>query len=42
MIDVILLPSVIQQIRTRDAAIADALAQLVDNFEYDKILEAIE
>jgi hypothetical protein len=40
-VDVGLLSSVIEQIRGRDAALADALARLVEDFEYDEILAAI-
>ena len=41
-VDVQLLLSVIEQIREHDAAIADALAQLVENFEYDELLARIQ
>ncbi len=37
-VDVELLFSVIEQIRGHHAALADALAQLVENFEYDEVL----
>ncbi len=40
--DVEMLLEVIEQIRERDAAIADALAQLAEDFEYDEILTFIQ
>jgi hypothetical protein len=36
--DIERLSSVIAQIRERDAAVADALARLVENFAYDEIM----
>ena len=41
-IDPEMLSSVIEQIRGRDAALADALARLVEDFEYDEILTLIQ
>ena len=41
-VDVELLFSVIEQIRGRDAALADALARLAEDFEYGEILEVIQ
>ncbi len=40
--DFILLSHVITHIRQHEPALADALARLVDNFEYDKILTLIQ
>ncbi len=40
--DVEVLFEVIEQIRDRDAAVADALALLVEDFEYDEILALIQ
>jgi CheY-like chemotaxis protein len=40
--DVEVLFEVIEQIRERDAALADALARLVEDFEYDEILATIQ
>ncbi|MCP4403497.1 MAG: response regulator [bacterium] len=40
--DVDALFEVIEQIRGRDAALADALAQLAEDFEYDEILNVFE
>ncbi|MCP4397148.1 MAG: response regulator [bacterium] len=40
--DVLLLFSVIEQIREQDATLADALAQLAGDFEYDSILGLLE
>ena len=37
-----LLSSVIRQIRGRDAALANALALLVEDFEYDEMLALIQ
>ncbi|MCP4397153.1 MAG: response regulator [bacterium] len=36
--DLIMLSSAIEQVREQDATLADALAQLAENFEYDEIL----
>jgi CheY-like chemotaxis protein len=41
-VDPELLSSVIEQIRAHDAALADVLARLVENFEYDEILDTIQ
>ncbi|MCP4403491.1 MAG: response regulator [bacterium] len=41
-VDVELLFSVIEQIRDRDATLADALARLAEDFEYDEILALIQ
>ena len=41
-VDVELLSTIIEQIRGCDATLADTLAQLVEDFEYDKILVAIQ
>ncbi len=41
-VDVKLLFSVIEQIRERDGLLADALTQLVDDFDYDEILAVIQ
>jgi len=41
-VNVELLFSVIEQIRGRDAALADALARLVEDFAYDEILAVIQ
>ncbi len=41
-VDVKVLFEVIEQIRGRDAALADALAQLAHDFEYDEILAVIQ
>ncbi len=41
-VDIDLLFSVIERIRERDAALADNLAQLVEDFEYDGILALIK
>ncbi len=40
--DFILISNIIDRIRGHDAALADALARLAENFEYDKILELIQ
>ncbi|MDM8516599.1 ATP-binding protein [Desulfobacterales bacterium HSG16] len=40
--DILLLSSVIDQIRGQNATIADALARLAENFEYDKILSYLK
>ena len=40
--DVEALFEVIEQIRERDAAVADALARLAEDFEYDEILALIQ
>jgi len=40
--DLLLLFDVIEQIRKQDAALADALAQLAEDFEYDEILTIIQ
>ena len=40
--DVDVLRGLVDQIRERDAAVADALAQLVEDFEYDEILAIIQ
>ncbi len=40
--DFILLSSVIEQIRGLDATLADALARLAEDFEYDEILELLQ
>jgi hypothetical protein len=40
--DLHLILSLIDQIRERDAALADALAELAQNYEYAEILELIE
>jgi hypothetical protein len=37
-----MLSSIIEQIRGRDAALADALAYLVEDFAYDEILALIQ
>jgi len=40
--DLILLSNVIEQIRGHDAVLADALARLAENFEYDEILALLQ
>jgi len=40
--DVKMLRTVIRQIRERDGAVADALASLIDDFEYDEILRNLQ
>ncbi len=40
--DFILLTNVIEKIHEHDAALADALARLAEDFEYNKILELIQ
>jgi len=40
--DFLLLSKVIEQIREKDAKLADALSPLVEDFEYDKILALIK
>ncbi len=42
VVNVELLSAVIEQIHHRDAALADALARLVEDFKYDKILTSIQ
>jgi len=41
-VDIDQLSFVIEQIRGRDAALADALTRLAENFEYDKILALVQ
>jgi CheY-like chemotaxis protein len=40
--DLLLLSNVIEQIREQDARLADALAQLAEDFEYDEILKLLQ
>ena len=40
--DITMIASLIDQIRAYDAALADILAQLIDNFEYMKILRCLQ
>ena len=40
--DLNMLSSTIAKIRKRDAALANALTRLIDNFEYDEILALIQ
>ncbi len=40
--DFILLTNVIDRIRERDAGLADALARLAKDFEYDEISAAVQ
>ncbi|GET39797.1 hybrid sensor histidine kinase/response regulator [Microseira wollei] len=41
-VDLVLIANQVEQIRSHNGGLADALAQCIDNFEYDKILQLIK